>query len=216
MPDTQVGIGGALIDTEQHLPRIHRIRQTVQPVVLLLAPLQPPQRPLTGGLGVVIGRRIFHALVEGHGNIAAQIALDAHALLRPHENAVPVQMAGEGHALLADLPQSRQREHLEPAGIRQDGAVPAHEPVQPAHGAHHVVTGAQMQVVCIGQLDLRAQALLQIDGADAALDGRLCAHVHEHRRLHLAAVGAGKHTAPGLALFFDDIEHAILLSNLTP
>ena len=78
------------------------------------------------------------------------------------------------------------------------------------------VNPGQMQVVCIGQLDLRAQPLLQIDGADAALNGRLCAYVHKHRRLHLAAVGAGKYTAPGLALFFDDLEHAILLSNLTP
>ena len=65
---------------------------------------------------------------------------------------------------------------------------------------------------CVGQLDLRAQTLLQINGTDAALDGCLCAHVHKDRRLYLAAVGAGEHAAPRFSLFFDDLEHNSLRS----
>ena len=83
--------------------------------------------------------------------------------------------------------------------------------MQAAQLAHHIVAGAQVQVVGVGQLDLRAQLLLQIQRADTALDGRLCAHIHEHRGLHLAAVGAGEHAAPGLPLHFDDFEHLCLL-----
>ena len=136
------------------------------------------------------------------------MGLDLHALLRPHEDAVAVQMAGEGDALLRDLPQARQREHLKAAGIRQDGAVPPHEPVQSTHLPHHVITGAQVQMIGVGQLDLASQ-LLQIEGIDAPLDGPLCSHVHEHRRLHLAAVGAPETAPTGGTLRFNDLKHGI-------
>ena len=212
VPDTEVGVGGTLIDAEQHLSGVHRVREGVQPVVFPFAAFQPAQRPLTAGFGVVVWRRVLHALVKRHGDVAAQIGLDTHALLRPHEDAVTVQMAGKGDALLADLPQTRQRKHLKAAGIREDRTVPAHELVEAAHGAHHVVAGAQVQVVGVGQLDLRAQTLLQINGTDAALDGCLCAHVHKDRRLYLTAVGAGEHAAPRFSLFFDDLEHNSLRS----
>ena len=208
MPDPQIPIGSTLIDAEQHLAGVHRIRQGIQSVVLRLAPLQPPQGPLTAGLGIVVLGRIFHALVKGHGDIRAQMGLDLHTLLRPHEDAVAVQMAGEGDALLRDLPQTRQREHLKAAGVRQDGAVPPHEPVQPSHLPHHVIAGAQVQVVGIGQLDLASQ-LLQVEGIYAPLDGPLCSHVHEYRRLHLAAVGAPETAPTGGTLRFNDLKHGI-------
>ena len=106
MPYPQILIGRALVDAKQHLSGVYRVRQGVEPVVLPLAPLQPAQRTLTAGLGVVVGRGVLHTLVKGHGDVAAQVGLDTHALLRAHEDTVAVQMAGEGNALLADLPQS--------------------------------------------------------------------------------------------------------------
>ena len=93
--------------------------------------------------------------------------------------------------LLPDLPQRGQGEHLEPAGVRQDGAVPVHELVEPPHLPDDMVARPQVQVVGVAELDLAAH-LLQIMGGDAALDGPLCAYVHEHRRLDHAAVGAGR------------------------
>ena len=108
VPGPQVRVGGALVDAEQHLPGVDGVRQRVEPVVLRFAPRQPAQRPLTAGLGVVVGCRVLHAFVEGHGDVGTQVGLDAHALLRPHENAAAVQMTGKGDALLADLPQAGQ------------------------------------------------------------------------------------------------------------
>ena len=41
-------------------------------------------------------------------HVGAQIGLDLHTLLRPHENLVAVDVGGEIHALLLDLPQACQ------------------------------------------------------------------------------------------------------------
>ena len=163
VPDPQVLIGRSLVDAEQHLPGVHGIGQSIEPVVLRLAPLQPPERALTAGLGIIVLCRVLHALVEGHSDIRAQVGLDAHALLRAHKDPVTVQMTGEGDALLRDLPQAGQGKHLESAGIRENGAVPAHEPVQAAHLTHHIVAGTQVQMIGVGQLDLTAQ-VPQIEG----------------------------------------------------
>ena len=66
-----------------------------------------------------------------------------------------------------------------------------------------------MQVVGIAQLDLAAH-FLQVLGTDAALDGRLGAHIHEYGCLHHTAVGTGELAAPGAALGLDDFEHTSL------
>ena len=98
---------------------------------------------------------------------------------------------------------------MKAAAVSQNRAIPSHELVKTSQGLDHVITGAKMKMVGIAQFDLTTQLFLQVKGIDAAFNGSLRAHVHEHRRLDRAAVGAGKHTAPGLALFFDDLEHAI-------
>ena len=170
------------------------------------APLQPAQGALAGGLGVLVGGRVLHALVKGHGDVRAQVGLDLHGLLRPHKDAPAIDVGGKGDSLLLDLAQAGQGEHLEPAGVGEDRAVPPHELVQAAHLAHHLVAGAQVEVVGVGQLHLAAD-LLQIQGGYRPLDGPLGAHVHEHRRLH-RAVGAGEHAPPGLPLCFQDFKHS--------
>ena len=71
VPDAKVRKSGPLIDAKEQLPGIYCIRQAAQPVMLLFAPLQPPQCALTAGLGVFIGCRVFHALVKGHGDVRA-------------------------------------------------------------------------------------------------------------------------------------------------
>ena len=127
--------------------------------MLDLAALQPPGRPLAAGLGVLVGGGILHALVKGHGDVTAQVGLDAHGLLGAHEDLAAVDVGGEGDALLLDLAQRGQGEHLEPAGVREDGAVPVHELVEPPHLPDDVVAGPQVQVVGVGELDLAAHLL---------------------------------------------------------
>ena len=106
------------------------------------------------------------------------------------------------------LPQPGQGEHLEAAAVGEHGAVPAHEPVQAAHGLHHLVPGAQVEVVGVGQLHLAAD-LLQIQGGHRPLDGPLGAHIHEHRGLH-RAVGAGEHPPPRLSFGLNQLKHGML------
>ena len=117
MPGTQIRVSGTLVDAKEHLLRIYRFRQAVQPVMLFLAPLQPPQRTFTTGLGVFVGRRIFHALIKSHSDVAAQVGLDAHGFLRPHKNLPSVNVGGKIDPLLLDLPQGRQGKNLKSAGV---------------------------------------------------------------------------------------------------
>ena len=77
-----------------------------------------------------------------------------------------------------------------------------------AHLPHHIIAGAQMQMVGVGKLDLTAE-ILQIKGAHAAFDGRLRADVHKDRRLHFPAVRAPEFATPRTPLVFDNLKHAL-------
>lgn len=59
------------------------------------------------------------------------------------------------YAFLLDLAQRRKREHLESAGVCKDGLVPVHKPVQSAKLFDHFISRPDMEVVCVGKLDLR-------------------------------------------------------------
>ena len=131
---------------------------------------------------------VLHALIKGHGDGRAQICLDLHTLLRAHKDAVTIQMRGEGHALLGDLTQLCQTEHLKSAAVGQDRPVPAGKLVQAAHIRYQLVAGTQMQMVGVAQHDLRAD-ILQILRRQAALDGTSGGNVLEGRGLHRAVHG---------------------------
>jgi hypothetical protein len=84
-------------------------------------------------------------------------ALDAHRLLGGEQQLVAVDRRGEAHAFLADLAHLAQAEHLEAAGVGQDGLVPAVERMQSAELAS--ITGQprpQPQMEGVAQDDLRA------------------------------------------------------------
>ena len=63
---------------------------------------------------------------------------------------------------LGDLAQAAQAEHLEAAGIGEDGVGPGHEAVQPAHPADEFVAGPQIEVIGVGQQDADAEIFGQI------------------------------------------------------
>ena len=60
--------------------------------------------------------------------------------------------------------------------VRQNRPIPVHHPVEPTQSLHHVVSGAEVEVIGVAQLDL-AFEVLQIVGADGPFDGPLCAGV---------------------------------------
>ena len=133
--------------------------------------------------------------------------MDPHTFFGAHEDLVAIQMGGEGHALFLDLAQAGKREYLKTAAVRQNRLFPSHKLVEAAHFANHFITGAKMQMVGIGKLHLTSD-LLQVFGADGALDGSLRSNIHKNGGLH-HSVGAGELTAAGIAAGFDNSKHQI-------
>ena len=175
----------ALVDPEEQLLLIDRVRQAVQPLHLLAAPDQPTGGTVHTAADIVIVRMAGGTLVKGHGDGRSQIRLDLHALLRSHEDLMSVDMGLEGDAFLSDLPEACQGEHLEAAGVREDRPVPVHELVEPAKSLDQLIPCPHMEMVGIGQLHLGADRL-QIICGDGALDGGHRPHVHEQRGLDSA------------------------------
>ena len=167
-PLTQLLVHTALHDAEEALIRgRHR----------LLAALEPADRALRRFLGIVVVGRIRHALIEGHDDVRTKRHLDFHRDLRREELLRSVDMRTERHAFLRDLAQVAEAEDLEPAAVRQDGAVPVHELVQAAGLADEVHARAQEEMIRIRENDARAE-IAQLIRRDA-LDGRLRADRHE-------------------------------------
>ena len=104
MFDADIFIRSALVDAEQQLFLIDGLRQTVKSGHLHLAALQPSGGPVNAVLHIFPGRRVGRTLVQRHSDGGTQIRLDLHALLRPHENTVAVDMRLEVDAFFFDLP----------------------------------------------------------------------------------------------------------------
>jgi hypothetical protein len=119
-------------------------------------------------------------MIELHDHIGAEVALDLHDQLGREAAARAVDVAAELDAVLIDASQSFEGEHLEAAGIGEDGTIPRHEAMEAAQLAHHVVTGSQMEVVRVGQDHPRTSApeVLRVE----RLDGAEGSNRHEHRR----------------------------------
>ena len=102
---------------------------------------RPPDGALHGRARVFVADGILGALVQHHQDVAAKSQLRFDSGLGRELVGVAVQVGLKHHALGGDLAQSAEAEHLESAGIGQDGARPRHETVQPAQGADQVRAG---------------------------------------------------------------------------
>ena len=98
--------------------------------------------------------------------------------------AAVVVVDDKAHALVGELDGVVVAEHLETAGISEDGAMPVHKLVQATQLGDGVLAGTHGQVIGIGEHDLGAE-LLDSLGRDA-LDVCLGAHGHKDRRLDVA------------------------------
>ena len=156
MGNSKIRIGAALIDAKEHLMRIDGLLHAVKACKLCLAAFQPARRSCDRILNIVFFAGVFNAFVKGHRNGRTQVRLNPHTFLRPHKNLSAVNMGGKINALLLDISEFCQRKHLKAAAVGQDRTIPVHKPMQAAHIAHHLVTGAQMQMIRIGKLHLTA------------------------------------------------------------
>ena len=80
--------------------------------------------------------------------------------------------------------------------------------MQAAQVADQLITGAHVQMIGVGQLDLTADCL-QILRRERALDGRLRADIHKHRRLD-CTVRRCKRAAARMAVFANQLKHSLL------
>src|SRR5207248_858532 len=118
-------------------------------------------------------------------------------LLRCQQMFRAVQMRAEARAVFRDRPAIGKAEYLIAATVGQDRSGPADEAMQAAAAGDQIVAGAQVQMVCVAQQDLRAESL-EIAMRDA-LDGPLRPDRHERRRLDVAVRG-GYHAGPRASL----------------
>ena len=205
MVDADIVENGALIDAEEHLAGIDRVFLRIVRGEGGLAALQPANGAVAGALDIIPRRGDLDALFKGHGDIGAQVGLDAHALLRAHEDMAPVDMGIEFDALLRDFTKGRQGEDLKAAAVGEDRSIPGHKAVQPAELFDERVPRADMEMIGIGKLHLTAD-LFQIPGGESAFDGPLGSDVHKNGGLH-KTVGRLKLAAAGAAFLFKKRKH---------
>jgi len=140
------------------------------------ANFRPTVSPFHGELAIfmVVG---VGAFVEGHDDVRAEVLLNPNGALRREAMRRAVNVTLEGHAFIVYLAGLRQREDLEAARIGKQGMRPAHETMQTAQASHHVITGAQVEMIGVGKHQRGAQ-VLDLGGRER-LDRRLRAHGRE-------------------------------------
>src|SRR6185295_20115520 len=90
-------------------------------------------------------------------NVRTEQALDFHRPFRCQLVPAAVEMRLKGYAPLADLAQLGERHYLEPAGIGEDGAIPADEAVKPAESRDPFRGWPQHKVIGIAENDIGAR-----------------------------------------------------------
>ena len=105
MGDPDIFIDTALVDTEEELLFIDRIRKAVQPGHFVLASFQPAGRTRHRFLDIIPLRDAAGTFVKSHGDGGSKVGLDLHAFLRPHKDLMPVDVGLEMNAFFFDLPE---------------------------------------------------------------------------------------------------------------
>ncbi len=157
--------------------------------VALLAPREPPQGPIERITRRCLIGSTWDHMIECHRDIRAQRCLDLDRAFGRQRPPSAVHVALKLHAVFVDLAKAFERKHLKAAGVGEQRPFPRHELVEPAELGDHILAGPDVQVVCVGQDDLRADGL-EVGGRERA-HRRLGADRHEHRRLD-GAVGQGQ------------------------
>jgi hypothetical protein len=123
-------------------------------------------------------------VIEGHGDVSAELPLNFHGTLRRERVEGPIHMTLKLDAVFFDPPKALQGKHLKPTGVGQHRAIPRGEPMEPAKTSNHLFARAQVQVVRVPQNDLGTGSTY-IVGTETA-DDSVGSHRHEGRRLHFS------------------------------
>ena len=181
----QRGIEAALHDGEEGLLRVGARGEAPQGPAVRAVHRLADGAPLCGGR---------QAHVEDHHHVGADGGLHLDRALGGEDVRPAVHVAAEARPLLVDRPVVREREDLEAAGVGEDGAVPAHEAVDPAHAPERLRARPEHEVVGVREDDLGAEGA-DVVGREAG-DARARPDGHERRRLD-GAVGGREGAAAG-------------------
>ena len=88
------------------------------------ATLGPAVGAVGGVGGVVEGAWVRRAVVEGHDDVRAELMLDVDGELRREKVRGAVDVGLEGDAVVGDLAQVAEAEHLKAAGVGEHRAIP--------------------------------------------------------------------------------------------
>ena len=182
----QVWIDAALDDAEDHLAGSAR---------LFTAFGGPAHRAFDGGAKFARRAGVRWAIIENHGDVGTEFALNLHRFFRAEKKKRAIEMGAEFDAMRLDLPNCGKAEDLEAAAVSKDRELPIDEIMQATRGADDVHPGTDMEMIGVAEDDLSTQfsEFAGVDGFDAAL----CANGHENWSVH-HAVRSRKAAAPGV------------------
>jgi hypothetical protein len=98
-------------------------------------------------------------LIEGDRDVRTERFLDRCRVLRREAMNGPIEVRAECDAVLVDDAQIAEGHDLESTRVREDRAVPIHEPMQPAEPGDPLVPRPEIQVVRVGEDDRGARVL---------------------------------------------------------
>ncbi len=128
-------------------------------IIMSVASGGPTHGPLHRVAGLLLRRRVRSAVIQRHRDVGSQLQLHLHRVLGVEPYLAAVNGRAELHALLRDLAQALQAEHLESARVGEDRVIPVHEAVQAPVGIDDVRPGTQHKMECVTQDDLGTQDL---------------------------------------------------------
>ena len=99
--------------------------------------------------------RQSHQIVEDHHDVATQVVLDIEHLGGGEVVFAAVDVAAKHDPFVVGFGDVAETESLETAAVGQKAAIVSGKTVQAPHLRHRMVTGAQVEMVGIGQDDLR-------------------------------------------------------------
>jgi hypothetical protein len=169
-----------LHDPEQRLPALLAAALAVPRD----APREPRARPRRRGRDARAIAGIRRAVVERHRDVRAERALDVDDALGRETHLRAVDHRAQRHAVVVDLRQVPQAEHLVAARVGQDRPVACHQGVQPAELRDRLLARPQVEVVGVREHHPRAERR-QI-ARQHAFHRPARPDRHERRRRHLA------------------------------
>ena len=99
-----------------------------------------------------------------------------------------IDVTAKGDTLILQLAIARERKHLKPSTIGQNGTVPTIEFVQTSGFFYNVHAWTQVEMIGVAQNDLSLHIIFEFGHVHSFYSSH-CAHRHENGSFNLAMIG---------------------------